>query len=463
MKLSRNASCHCGSGKKYKHCHMQADMEQEREQRNAAHSLFSDEQAEEDTDVVSEDDELTSLYEEFSAASHNRQKSILRTAIEEKLLDGELTFEFFNTLYEQMVKAGEREEFAELVDLLQIHQPEMYAEENHWFWSWEVINALALQDDEALQHAVDQLFENGGQDLDQFFPVFNCLLYHDRRAQLLHSLEKYQVQIAEGKYFPGTEIEVNEKIADFLILDYIETTPQSELLNPDHFEKLCSILIQYIPELLRDGLTDFIAGAGGLASKQWSINDFQFTSQPKQRRRDWDEENGAREKDPAIINLRDLSNEFLYFARHTENIPLTKADLARGNFISYILERHQGELQDDDSNGWGKKKPKKVKNLNLNTISRNLLLPDHATLDRYLVRFYGFLANGTYEGATFFEMIPTWTRFLQTKGLATQEECQQALRSLQALSQSMIQILEQRESDPELSTNASRWRDNAGV
>ena len=51
-----------------------------------------------------------------------------------------------------------------------------------------VVNALALKDDEALQRAVDQLIEHGGQDLDQFFPMFNCLLYHDRRQALLPAL-----------------------------------------------------------------------------------------------------------------------------------------------------------------------------------------------------------------------------------------------------------------------------------
>ena len=30
MKIGRNDPCHCGSGKKYKHCHYEADLEQRR-------------------------------------------------------------------------------------------------------------------------------------------------------------------------------------------------------------------------------------------------------------------------------------------------------------------------------------------------------------------------------------------------------------------------------------------------
>jgi hypothetical protein len=33
MKIGRNEPCHCGSGKKYKHCHLSSDEQQQRASR----------------------------------------------------------------------------------------------------------------------------------------------------------------------------------------------------------------------------------------------------------------------------------------------------------------------------------------------------------------------------------------------------------------------------------------------
>ena len=93
----------------------------------------------------------------------------------------------------------------------------------------------------------------------------------------------------------------------------------------------------------------------------------------------------------------------------------------------------------------------------------NVLLPDSQTLDRYLARFYGFMANGTYEGAAVFTLIPTWIRFLQSKELVTEEEGYRTLKSLQSLSQSMVQISKQSHADPILAEHMNAWRENAGI
>jgi SEC-C motif len=466
MKLKRNDPCHCGSGKKYKHCHLTQDTKAEREQEApllpSALTPYTPSIppniVEEPQEIDPEVERLNQLYQQFQDADYLEKKAILRTALEEKALDGELAFEFFNDLYGQMVEQEEREEFAQLVSLLQQHQPEIYATENHWFWSWEITNALALRDDEALQRAVDQLIAHGDKDLDQFYPMFNCLLYHDRRQALLNALAKHRPRPVPGKYFPGVEGELNQKFADLLILNYIETHAQSDLLKESHFESLCSTLASYTTGLQRDGLTAFLAWAGGITSGQWSLADFQFVP-PAQRQDWWDEDDDEQEEkvDPAVARLRDLSCEFLYYARHTENIALTKADLARRQLVTYILARHRGELVDEETRGGPRQKNRAQKGrVNAGAAQPHLLLPDHKTLDRYLIRFFGFLANGTYEGAALFELIPTWVRFL-----ANPAESVQALRSLQALSQSMHQLMEKYDTDPALAENMGKWQKNA--
>ena len=491
MKLNRNDRCYCGSGKKYKQCHMQEDMAQEKAQKEqeaaelAAKRLvpptraefvplprFEDDDDDESTEEIeSENDDFDRLYTQFEDANYAEKQAILRSAIEEKSLDNELAFEFFNDLYPKMIERGEREKFAELVALLQTNLPEVYLHENQWFWSWQINNALALGDEVALQQGVNQLIAHGGQDLDQFFPMFDCLSYYDCRKVLLNALANHQLQIVPGKYFGRVEDEANQKFADLLVLDYIETHPQNKLLDENNFELLCQSLARYSPRLLRDRLAEFISWAGGISSRQWTMNDFQFSAYSKRQDRfsdDDDDDDDDDEKqpvnDPAIDHLRNLGYEFLHYARSTEGVALTKADLAREHLVKYILARHRDELSDDTRSNRPPGKNRNAKGKPKTAGEKpQILLPDHKTLDRYLIRFYGFMANGTYEGAALFELIPAWTRFLQAKGLVTDEEGHQALRSLQALSQSMLQIMENNDVDPALAVNMRKWRENAGT
>ena len=479
MAPKRNDPCPCGSGKKYKHCHMKEDLPRAQAAlrnppapavrhvpppvHHAPAVVNAPAVVEEPEELDPEIERFNQLYAEFHAADYEEQKAILRTAIEEKALDGELAFDFFNTIYAQMVERGERAEFGRLGTLLQTHQPDVYAKENHWFWSWEVHDALALGDDEALQRATNQLIENGGKDLDQFYPVYNCLLYHDRRSVLLNALDKHSLQLVEGKYFPGVEDEVNRKCSDVIVLNYIEEHPADALLAEDNLDSLCAALAPYTVDLLRDQLATFIAWAGGLKHREWTLADFAFAPPPPKRDMWYEEDEPEPEPDPAVMHLRNLSSEFLYYARHTENIPLTKADLARANLANYILERDRGELTDDESSrGSGPLKRSKKGRGKQNAQHNHVLLPDHKTLDRYLLRFYGFLALDTHEGAALFELIPAWVRFLHAKGLVEKTAGDDALSSLQALSQSLLKILEGR-SDPLLTMNMRKWQEDAGI
>ena len=482
MAPKRNDPCYCGSGKKYKHCHLPLDRKRESEARSeqAVDSftgsapplpvppLLRDASPEpgrgeeqEAEEVDPEVERLNQLFEEFQAADYEEKIAILQRSIEEKALDGGLAFEFFNTLHPLMVERGEREEFDELVAALRASQPDVYAEENHWFWSWEVHNALVLEDDEALERATDQLIQNGGQDLDQFYPVLRCLLYHDRREELLAAMNKHQPEPTPGKYFPNVEYELNQKLSDVMVMDYLERHDRDDVLRDENFEALCAKVERYVEDLLRDGLADFLSRASGRVSDSYALADFLF--RPKPKRGEWIEgidEDEEEAEDPAAVALRNLGSEFLHYAHEVESVPFTKAELARRNLVLYVLERDRGELEERRSM-WDA--PKSKRKADRSTSFTNVLLPDHATLDRYLTRFFGFLSMGTYEGAAFFELIPTWSRFLQAKGLVAEEEAHAALRSMQALSQSMVQLMEKFDTDPVLAANMGAWRENAGT
>lgn len=469
MTPKRNDPCHCGSGKKYKHCHLKADREKERVEReermqqatrpgtplvsptNTTPPSFAGPLPETDPEIQ----RLNELYEEFDAAPYAQKKEILRASIEEQALDGELAFEFFNDLYPVTIERGEREEFAALVSLLRAKQLQVYMEEIHWFWDWAITNALALEDDAALQHAANELFKHGGESIDAFFPALNCLRYHDRRDVLLKAMDNHGLQLVPERYIGNVKYEINQIFSNLLVLDYIETHAQNNLLDENGLDQLCRALTPYAGEVLRDDLESFVARAGGITSGEWTMDDFQFAPPPPQL--EWfEEEEEETERDPAVAHLLDLSFEFLYYAHQTENIPLTKADLAREELVKYILKRHRGELVDVEPLGRsGRKKRKKIET--------NILLPDHRTLDRYMLRFLEVLSTRAHASAALFELVPAWTRFLQSKALISQGEGHDALRSMQALSQSMAKLVEAQIEDPLLTENVNKWRANAGV
>jgi len=374
MAPKRNDPCHCGSGKKYKHCHKKTDREAEAAAKEEARSVpvptstpddlsdhdvaealapafekfakpdLDDEPKENDPEM----ERLNQLYSDFEDAEYDEKVALVRKSIEEKVLDGELAFEIFDYLQSAMAERNDRAGFAELVGLLKSNQPDVYAEESQWFWSWEVSNALVLGDDKALQLATDQLIQNGGKDLDQFYPVFQRLLYHDRRDVLLTALDKYTMDLSKGDYFTGVELEINQHMLNLLIHDYLETHEQSELLEEKNIDALCARLQKYIKhpdDFSKDGLLEFLGQAGGCTPGTWTPDDFAFRKISKRRDSFWDDDEKEAEVDPAVANLRDLSTEFLYYARTVEGIAYNKSELARSSFVEYILERHAGELE----------------------------------------------------------------------------------------------------------------------
>ena len=129
MAPKRNDPCHCGSGKKYKHCHKKEERKKEQAQKQAQRiaSTLAQARGTDDSQAVAshptdreaptpltprkprksdvakemdpETKRLNQLYKKFDHAKYEEKIIIVRSAIEEAALDGELAFEFFDDLY----------------------------------------------------------------------------------------------------------------------------------------------------------------------------------------------------------------------------------------------------------------------------------------------------------------------------------------------------------------------------
>ena len=175
-----------------------------------------------------------------------------------------------------------------------------------------------------------------------------------------------------------------------------------------------------------------------------------------------DADEDAGRQDEGSENLYYLSVEFLGYLRREEAVPYTKGELARSNLLEYILERHDGELEPDDS-PFGGRKPSDKRKPKTSSARRTLLCPDRGTLDRFLVRFLSFFSFQRYPAAATFELVPAWLRFLESRGLIDAEQRTQTLSELRGLATDLHKVWEKHTADPALGLGIGRWRENAGL
>ena len=127
-KLGRNAPCHCGSGKKYKKCHMKSDQ-------GAANAKFSAE-IEDDLIQLDDHDEALdpSLFDWTPSASLASEEETEAEAVDQAHIDA------FNTLYEQITSAKYETKW-DLIETAFEEQPSVLCDDEMVFYSFSLCGA----------------------------------------------------------------------------------------------------------------------------------------------------------------------------------------------------------------------------------------------------------------------------------------------------------------------------------
>ena len=94
-------------------------------------------------------------------------------------------------------------------------------------------------------------------------------------------------------------------------------------------------------------------------------------------------------------------------------------------------------------------------------VSENVLCPDRETLDKFLGGLLYFMNPQTYDVAATFELLPTWLRFLESRGLIQQEQREATLSQLRDMQDRMIKLYESDRTDHALVQNIRRWRESS--
>jgi hypothetical protein len=400
---------------------------------------------------------VNARWEAFERSDYEGQIALFgKTLDEEELMDDEMAFEMLNIIYHATVDRDERERFEALVDRLRERLPDVYAHDAHYYLDWRITNALAKGQVDALPALANEVATTAGKDIDTFFNVLDQLAYYGHLSVLLEATRLAWPRIQESeKIVPWGIDEFALQAGDYVIFDYVEQHAAPDARDP---ELMASI--EFYFEVDAERLAGYLALLTGQAERRWTMDDFTFQRRDDRPRAFPDEdEEEDQEPDKGRQNLHELSIEFLGYLRREEEVPYTKGELGREQIVRYILERHAGELEPQESPFEALQRPKKRKRRRKPRRPRHLLCPDRGTLDRFFGDLLGFINPQRYKAAATLELVPAWLRFLESRQLIDSEQRSRTMLELRGLDTELRKVWQEYSPDPALQRGLDNWRD----
>src|SRR5262249_6953169 len=148
MRAGRNDPCPCGSGKKYKKCCWDKDLEKESTQvlpftlprsveRPTGRGRSTPRPRREPTATQRRGDE-------FERADYPGQLALLQRTLDEGLMNDENAMGMLETLHTATIEHGQRQQFLDLSAALRRQAPLAFETNAVYFISWEIEAVLAL-------------------------------------------------------------------------------------------------------------------------------------------------------------------------------------------------------------------------------------------------------------------------------------------------------------------------------
>lgn len=471
MKTGRNDPCPCGSGKKFKKCclnnaHQSAPISPDARPIQAAVSVAAKQTPVWSNPVPSEKPaprprsplelKWDAIWKEFNSQHGEARAAVfLRTLDDKDLMNDEAAFEMLNRLHEDAVARGERERFGRMVDTLAERRPELYQQSDHYYLSWQLLDALAGGRPDVLS-LTRALAGKAGRDLDVVNGGLVALAYHGQLTALVEAMRIGWPLMRESDNVMGWAIgEFAEAGVAYEMYAYLEGASSPDLYNSELLER-----IRYFVEDPRlEYVTEFIGDVSGNVDCAWAMADFTLNPPKKQRRRDeWgDEDDEASEphEDRGTRNLFRLITQFVGYLRRVKQVPYPRGELIRHALHSYFIERHRGDLNPrlsmlDQAMHPKKKLPPPPK-------PSHPLCPERVTLDVFIGQMFGFMSAQHHKAAALFGVIPAWLRFLQSKKLIDDEQLARTLEELRPLHADVLRLMENYTDDPTLYRSLKGW------
>ena len=460
MKVGRNDPCPCGSGKKYKKCHMAQDQAAERAAlpvevaAPAVSPLISWVPPLPELPPLPEPNPqyqaMQARIDAFESADYeDRIALFLQTLDEPELIDREMAFEMINQVYSECAARGQRARFDALVAALRERWPELYAEDAHYYLDWLIAIALAEGRTEQLPALTRELAVTAGDDLDIFNSVIDRLAYHGQIAALLEALRIAWPYVQQSNVFEWAINEFAGKAADFVALDYLEQTTLPDASDPELLDRLSYFLPPDPPSLAR-----YLTYVSGRAERNWTQATFAVERHARRGHDDTEEEQPS--DDEGALNLHLLGLEFLGYLRREQQVSYTRGNLARALIEQYLVKRQPKQSPRRMSKAATIRAEKAAQARAATPRHEHaLLLPTRETLDPFLADQLHFINPQYYDVAAAIELLPAWLHFLESRQLIDAQQRAAAINGLRILAVQAVPIW-QRISDPTLGSDIER-------
>ncbi len=461
-KIGRNDPCYCGSGRKYKKCHLPQDQSGtgtpvSAGERGVPVPAPGDDlalpllpaQGRADAPAVTADAgadaEETAFWERFRAAD-----AAGRVALYEEQLaagvDRERLFEMLATLHDDAVAAGDRARFRALVERARTRAPEPYRADLLWYHSWLVEDAVAERAYALLPELVTPLPEAVEQDIDELFRLIDLLMFHDQLDVTIGLMRRvWPILSASSRVLPYGLAAFAARLTMLHLFAHLRRGGVPRADDPALQAALAPLGL-----VDQEHLAVAIEVLSGGAPRPWTSADFVHDPHPAPAEAAAAGEEGAGPEPPirlgepaaplrltaeheeadGCLRLREhlfrLSLEWAVTLEREQGVPLARTEVVRDLLTEYLLDRPPGAH------------------------GQVPLLPERRSVEERLVALLSPLSGLYYQGGTFFALLPTFVDFLVARGLVRRDEARGARAALLKLRPLVLRIVREGTSDPAL-------------
>lgn len=432
--VGRNDPCWCGSGKKYKNCHMKQDQQEAR--KPAAPPPGLDDEPEppqakglapvhneppvRSPEEITADAQADAEWEQFEQADVDGQVAMFLEKLESKRLDAEESFEMLDQIRiasDVQHNAAARAQFAELVDHLRFDLPDIYQSHQGYYLETLTGDAIADQRWDVMPERLNSFAEALPKNIEEFFHIIYALLYHGQIDSLFDAMNAAwsQVSGAHDQIAQWGIEEFGSVLMQLVFYRYLETAPSPRPDDPTLIDAL-SVYMEPNPKWYETAIRHLSAPA----PSPWPRGDFGEPVDAEQ----WED------------NVAALLFEFMADQRRRANVPLSKSELMNQR-LHQVLHQQFSEGPAKSRKPRGKSKQKRTPNALVSS-----LIPQYKALDHTLVSDFHFLGSRPYQAGALMELLPAYLHFLARLGLIHPTEMDQAFEDLHPLASHMPKLLD---------------------
>jgi hypothetical protein len=436
LKLGRNDPCYCGSGKKYKKCHLAED---EAKGHEAAAARVAEELARLAADkpldlalslpvlpdqppplsppplpplTPEQEAEIAvwnARWEAFEQADFDARVRMFEEWLAADELDEEIVFDMFDQFHIDLVERGQRTTFSVLVEQLRAQAPELYEPNEVWFLSWLMEDAAAEREIHRLPALAASLAGLAEDNIDEVFRLIDLLRFHGQTDPLIELMSRAWPSVAtSGEVLDSGITEFSGILMMLYIGRHLDRGGNPSIDDPGLRAELETLNVWQTMNVERMRL--LISTLAG-SDHAWTQDD--FTRRSKDEDQLWE-------------NLMLLGMDWCGRIHRKTGMPLSRIDLARVALTEYLIEPPTGKH------------------------GRVNLLPGVKLIERKLAGLSSFLSGQYYKSGTLYALLPSYIDFVEARGLVSPEAARRTRKDLLKLKPEMVRLVTEATHDPTL-------------